>query len=59
MGVGDEANFTEELYHQIIGRLVATIEVFSKRIVAKDQYIAKLEARLAGQDGEVKDELPE
>ncbi len=44
--VGDEVGFSEELYHQLIGRYVATIEVLTKRLVLKDQHISKLESDL-------------
>lgn len=65
MAAGDEHGLTEDLYQQLIGRYVSTIEVLSKRIFAKDQYIAKLETEnsqletqllnktLASHDGEV------
>lgn len=43
MGVGDEIGLTEPLYQELIGRYVATIEVLTKRLVAKDQKIAMLE----------------
>lgn len=47
MGVGDEFGLTEDLYHQLIGRYVATIEVLTKRIIAKDQHIARIETENA------------
>lgn len=47
MSIGDEHGLTEELYHQLIGRYVATIEVLSKRIFAKDQHIARVETENA------------
>lgn len=47
MAVGDEYGLTEDLYQQLIGRYVATIEVLGKRVFAKDQYIAKLETENA------------
>lgn len=47
MAAGDEYGLTEDLYRQLIGSYVVTIEVLSKRIFAKDQYIAQLEAQLA------------
>lgn len=47
MAVGDEYGLTEDLYQQLIGRYVATIEVLSRRIVAKDQHIAKIETENA------------
>lgn len=53
MAVGDEHGLTEDLYHQLIGRYVATIEVLSKRIVAKDQYIARLETEASMYDSKV------
>lgn len=65
MAVGDENNLNEELYHQLIGRYVSTIEVLTKRIFAKDQHIAKLETQMAHmemhdpQEGDVKYEPPE
>lgn len=45
MSVGDEFGLTEDLYHKLIGRYVAAIEVLSQRLVAKDQHIAKLETQ--------------
>ena len=47
MAAGDEYGLTEDLYQQLIGRYVSTIEVLSKRIFAKDQHIAKIETRNA------------
>lgn len=47
MAIGDEHGLTEELYHQLIGRYVSTIEVLSKRIFAKDQHIARIETENA------------
>ena len=47
MAIGDEHGLTEELYHQLIGRYVATIEVLSKRVFAKDQHIVKIETENA------------
>lgn len=47
MAVGDEFGLTEDLYQQLIGQYVTTIAVLSKRIVAKDQKIAVLEAQLS------------
>lgn len=45
MAVGDEIGLTEPLYQELIGRYVATIEVLTKRLVAKDQRIAVLETQ--------------
>lgn len=47
MSVGDEHGLSEELYHQLIGRYVATIEVLTKRLFAKDQHIVKIETENA------------
>jgi hypothetical protein len=44
MSVGDEFGLTEDLYHRLIGRYVAAIEVLTQRLAAKDQHIAKIEA---------------
>lgn len=46
MAVGDEIGVTEDLYKNLIGGYVSAIEVLSKRIFAKDQHIATLEATL-------------
>lgn len=62
MAVGDEFGLTEDLYQQIIGRSVAAIEVLSKRIVAKDQHIARIEtenANLASRIGALQDKVNE
>jgi hypothetical protein len=47
LAVGDEVGLTEDLYCNLIGRYVSTIEVLSKRSVLKDQHIARLETQLA------------
>lgn len=47
MAVGDEVNLNEDLYHQLIGRYVATIEVLVRRNNLKDQKIAILETQQA------------
>lgn len=53
MTVGDEFGLSEDLYSALIGRYVATIEVLSKRIFAKDQHIGKLEAKIAELETEI------
>lgn len=53
MAVGDEIGLTEDLYQELIGRYVATIEVISKRIVLKDQRIAKLETEASQYDARI------
>lgn len=45
MTAGSEIELTEEIYQQLIGRYVATIEVLNRRIAIKDKYIADLEAK--------------
>ncbi len=47
MAVGDELGFSEDIYHVLIGRYVAAVEVLGKRIIMKDQHIAKLESEQA------------
>ena len=59
MAKGDEFGLTEDLYHQLIGRYVATIEVLSKRIFAKDQHIAILETQMAQLEAEATSEPKE
>jgi len=44
MAIGDEFGLSEDLYHQLIGRYVSTIEVLVRRSNLKDQRIAILEA---------------
>jgi hypothetical protein len=43
MSAGDEVGLTEDLYITMIGRYAAAVEVLTKRIVLKDQYINQLE----------------
>jgi hypothetical protein len=47
MSAGDEVGLTEDLYITMIGRYAAAVEVLTKRIVLKDQYISQLENELA------------
>jgi len=47
MAIGDEFGLSEDLYHQLIGRYVSTIEVLVRRSNLKDQRIAILESQLA------------
>jgi hypothetical protein len=44
--IGDEISLTEDLYHQLLGRYITTIEVLVKRIAVKDQKIVELEREL-------------
>lgn len=59
MAIGDEHGLTEDLYQKMIGRYVATIEVLSQRIFAKDQYIAKIESENAELEAQVSKFLAE
>lgn len=43
MSAGDEVGLTEDLYITMIGRYAAAVEVLTKRIALKDQYINQLE----------------
>lgn len=53
MAAGDEFGLSEDLYQQLIGRYVASIEVLSKRIFAKDRHIAELETENAHLEAQV------
>ena len=53
MAVGDEFGLNEDLYHTLIGRYVATIEVLVRRGNLKDQRIAVLETQNAELEAKV------